>query len=206
MVHWTHSAEFSPSGRSVDSTHKSLIDTGKPENKASEKMEEEGMDRNIRLNLAYGSNLDIEKMAKRCPTAAIHGRGVLHGYRLLFKGEKGNAYATIEPSEGREVPVLLWDLNPEDEEALDIYEEYPLMYYKENLLVRSVEGGYLTAMAYIMSENTGGDIALNLPGDEYLEDIRKGYEDNGFDFGIIEEALRRSAEAVSDKDALQNVR
>ena len=55
------------------------------------------------IYLAYGSNLHIGQMQRRCPTAEVLGTSTLHGYRLVFNG-----VATIEPDPDRSVPVLLW--------------------------------------------------------------------------------------------------
>ena len=33
--------------------------------------------------LAYGSNLNVEQMKKRCPDAVVVGTAVLDGYRLM---------------------------------------------------------------------------------------------------------------------------
>ena len=49
--------------------------------------------------IAYGSNMDEEQMAYRCPMAQLLGRIELEDYCLLFKGSKRGAYATIEPEE-----------------------------------------------------------------------------------------------------------
>jgi len=143
------------------------------------------LERLEKLNLAYGSNLNLEQMHKRCSSAKIYRKGILENYRLLFKGRKGNAYLTIEPYEGCIVPVLLWSLEPTDEEALDHYEGYPVVYYKENLQIRLEDGKYITAMAYIMNEAVDHGIPLNLPSDKYLETVLEGYAENGFDPRII---------------------
>lgn len=152
-----------------------------------------------RLNLAYGSNLNLEQMHKRCPSAKIYGKGILEDYRLLFKGRKGNAYLTIEPYVGCFVPVLLWSLEPSDEEALDHYEGYPVVYFKENLLIRTDEGKYITAMAYIMNETEGHEKPLNRPSDKYLEAVLKGYEENGFDQRIIHAVLKLSENELNKR-------
>lgn len=41
---------------------------------------------NKTLYLAYGSNLNLEQMAYRCPTAKPVGQVVLKDYQLLFRG------------------------------------------------------------------------------------------------------------------------
>ncbi|MBO5160262.1 MAG: gamma-glutamylcyclotransferase, partial [Lachnospiraceae bacterium] len=65
--------------------------------------------------MAYGSNLNQKQMKFRCPTAKVIGIGEVKGYELLFKGSPYGAFATIEPKEGAKVPVLIWEVGPEDE-------------------------------------------------------------------------------------------
>lgn len=149
------------------------------------------------LNIAYGSNLNLEQMAYRCPTAKVYGRGMLRGYRLLFKGIPGNAYATIEPYEGDKVPVLIWELQQEDEKALDFYEGFPNFYYKEYLDVELEDGGTVTVMVYIMTGKIKDRIHLNLPSQSYLRIVEAGYRSAGFDTSIIEDALKVSEDAIN---------
>jgi len=70
-----------------------------------------------RLYIAYGSNLNLEQMAHRCPTAEVVGKSILRGWALRFR-----SVATVERCPGKNVPVLVWKIKPEDEAALDIYE------------------------------------------------------------------------------------
>ena len=99
------------------------------------------------LYIAYGSNLNLAQMAGRCPTAEVVGKAMLRGWRLAFR-----SVATIERRIGYSVPVLVWKLRPEDETALDRYEGWPNLYYKENLKV-TLDGKRRTAMVYIMNGN-----------------------------------------------------
>lgn len=62
--------------------------------------------------IAYGSNLNLEQMARRCPTAKVVGSTTLKNYRLMFRGGSHTAVATVERSQGDEVPVLIWRLQP----------------------------------------------------------------------------------------------
>ena len=101
--------------------------------------------------IAYGSNLNIEQMADRCPTARVVGTTVLDDYQLVFQ-----RVATIVPHPGAKVPVAIWEIDEECEEALDIYEGYPHLYRKENKEV-VVNGKKVTAMVYIMNH---GSLAL----------------------------------------------
>lgn len=153
-----------------------------------------------RLYIAYGSNLNLQQMAKRCPTAKVYGKGELKDFRLLFKGVPNNAYATIESFKGGKVPVLVWEVKPKDEKALDIYEGFPNFYYKKDLEVELESGEIVTAMVYIMTDKIKDRINLNLPSERYLKIVEEGYTDAGFDIGFIEEALKVSAEAISENN------
>lgn len=44
-----------------------------------------------RLYFAYGSNINLEQMAVRCPAALMVGPAVLDGYELLFRGNRRGA-------------------------------------------------------------------------------------------------------------------
>ena len=59
-----------------------------------------------RFYIAYGSNLNIEQMARRCPTAEIVGTAFLRNWRLMFRG-KNTAVATVEKHDGSQVPVYV---------------------------------------------------------------------------------------------------
>ena len=64
-----------------------------------------------RYYLAYGSNLDMERMGKRCPYAVVVGTTEIMGYRLLFKKSKTGCYATIEQDANESVPAVVWKLS-----------------------------------------------------------------------------------------------
>ena len=46
--------------------------------------------------LAYGSNIDLDRMESRCPYARLVGTTTIPGHRLLFKKSKTGSYLTIE--------------------------------------------------------------------------------------------------------------
>ncbi len=46
--------------------------------------------------VAYGSNMNVDQMKVRCPEAKAVGTTFLEGYRLLFRGNLGFAYLTVE--------------------------------------------------------------------------------------------------------------
>ncbi|MEY8392581.1 gamma-glutamylcyclotransferase family protein [Lachnospiraceae bacterium 45-W7] len=137
-----------------------------------------------RLYIAYGSNLNLKQMARRCPTAEAAGKTYLHNYRLMFRG-KGTAVATVEKYQGSKVPVLIWRLQPDDERSLDIYEGYPHLYRKEMLRI-SINGKRMSAMIYIMNEASH---PYDTPSRSYFETIRQGYENSGFNPGFLRQGV-----------------
>lgn len=137
-----------------------------------------------KLYIAYGSNIDEEQMAHRCPAASVVGTAIVEGHRLLFKGAKDRAYATIEPEEGSHVPVLIWEISREDERRLDRYEGYPKFYNKKELPVL-VNGETRNAMVYIMDERN----QQNKPGYNYYVILARAYIKYGFDDFILKRAL-----------------
>ena len=144
--------------------------------------------------LAYGSNLNLEQMYYRCPKSRIVGTGVLKDYRLAFHGSPGNAHATVLPSKGGIVPVLIWDVPSEDERRLDRYEGFPNYYYKQDLeVVMDNSRRKVTAMAYIMDDGR----MVNYPSELYVRTIAQGYEDCRFDIDILREALYTNIREVT---------
>lgn len=146
------------------------------------------MNKESSIYLAYGSNLNLRQMAQRCPTAKVLGGAKLTGYRLFFQGSRGGAVATVEKEKGGSVPVLLWEIQPQDEAALDRYEGHPWLYRKETVKVR-FKGKWIAAMVYIMNEGR----PLGAPGRYYYEIIREGYKNAEFHIPILDEAVRKSA-------------
>ena len=143
----------------------------------------------LRLYLAYGSNLNKRQMERRCPDARAVGTAELPGWRLMFKGSKSGNYLTIERADGYTVPVAVWAVSERDERNLDRYEGCPTFYYKTELDVelREAESGgsrRVQAFVYIMHE----DRKLGRPTESYVNCCREGYETFGFDPAILMEA------------------
>ena len=134
-----------------------------------------------KLYIAYGSNMDEKQMAYRCPEAQLLGTAEVENYRLLFKGSKTGAAATIETE-------LVWRITEQDERSLDRYEGYPRFYYKKNLEIL-FEGERKTAMVYVMHEEN----PLGIPSQRYQEVISNAYRKFGFDSAILEKALADSS-------------
>ena len=145
-----------------------------------------------RLYIAYGSNLNLEQMKRRCPTAEVVGRAELKDWRLWFRGGNRSAVATIEQEQGFTVPVLIWRIQPEDEVALNHYEGFPFLYRKETLRL-TVNGKWVRAMVYVMNADRH---SYGIPSAGYFNTIREGYESAGFNVSILYDALKHSKEAT----------
>ena len=142
-----------------------------------------------KMYIAYGSNMDLEQMQRRCPEAELLGTGRIENWRLMFKGSKTGAYATIEREKGQNVPILLWRITATDEERLDRYEGFPSFYYKRTIQATRTGAndedlGKTRGMVYIMHEER----KLGVPSIHYLEVLAKAYEKFGFDEEILGEA------------------
>lgn len=147
-----------------------------------------------RYYIAYGSNLNLEQMKRRCPTAEVVGASELKEYKLVFKGALTNAYATIEECTDGAVPVLIWSLKPQDEKALDRYEGYPRFYFKEMHTI-VVNNEPVEAMVYIMNK----ECKEGIPSGNYYNTIMKGYKDNGLSTEYLEQALKECVKNVNGK-------
>jgi len=134
-----------------------------------------------RIYLAYGSNINLEQMARRCPTAKVLESKMLQGHELEFRG-----VATIVPKKGAEVPVLIWEIDERDEIVLDRYEGFPGFYRKE-IFEMEVNGKMRESMAYVMNR---GVIAPS--SQQYYQTIQNGYRANGMDEHYLERALMQS--------------
>lgn len=144
-----------------------------------------------KLYIAYGSNINIEQMKHRCPTAKTIGTTKIKDYELLFRGSKTGAYATIEPCEGSFVPALIWSIEPKDEIALDRYEGYPTFYEKEDVELE-LNGERVEAFVYVMTEGH----KLGIPAEYYLDTIKEGYLSVEFQIETLENALEKTREKM----------
>lgn len=142
-----------------------------------------------KLYIAYGSNMNVAQMKRRCRTAIAVGE--VMDYRLRFYGRYDSAVATIEAAKGNSVPVLVWKIRPNDEKSLDIYEGYPHLYRKETIDVE-VNGKQYSGMVYIMNENSA--FSYSHPSPYYVRTIAEGYKTCGLDPQMLYEAISNNCE------------
>src|SRR4051794_30063719 len=123
---------------------------------------------NTRLYFAYGSNLNLDGMASRCPDSESVGVATLGRWALTFRG-----VADIESRKGARTHGALWRISARDLERLDAYEGYPGLYRRELLPVQAADGR-VQAITYVMNDDY-----LGLPSSAYYRAIKRGYEQWG---------------------------
>lgn len=144
-----------------------------------------------RLFAAYGVGINRIEMAKRCPTAKLLGASTLRNHRLAFRGSHAAAVANIEPAKGHSVPVLVWEITPMDEAALELHEGFPHLYEKQQFRIR-LDGMLVNCMAYVIR----GDRPFGKPSAFYYSAVLEGYKAAGFDVDILRTAVSESAEPI----------
>lgn len=135
--------------------------------------------RGERLYWAYGSNLHIESMRKRCPGAQPFGPLTLEG-RLVFR-----VYADVVYANGLWVPGGLWWITYAHERALDRYEGVAGGHYARHHLTLAVDGVEQRCLYYRMVDQRG----LAPPSAHYLDVVVEGYRDFGLDLDVLSRAL-----------------
>ena len=143
------------------------------------------------IYIAYGSNMNTDQMAHRCPDAKLLGTGKLLGYRLSFY-----VHATVERSrtKGSYVPVAVWEITQADEERLDRYEGFPNYYTKEERPIQMIKGTRVKGIVYIMKLKRCG-----LPTGQYYHGILSAYHELGL-HAEIEKVLNPSVRRALPRD------
>jgi hypothetical protein len=138
------------------------------------------------LYFAYGSNLNVAAMKRRCPKAKKVGRLILPNAKLVFRGVADVIWAPKS-----RCPGGLWEITRKCEAALDRYEGVASgLYRKEYLTVRLAKGGEpQQVLVYLMNSD-----GVMPPWEEYIDTIAQGYRDFGLDRYLcyLDQALEHS--------------
>jgi phage replication-related protein YjqB (UPF0714/DUF867 family) len=126
---------------------------------------------------AYGSNLCVQQMARRCPGAVDPRPAMLADHDWLIN-ERG--VATVEPFHGSQVHGVVWRLTDHDLAALDSAEGVPVRYRRDKLTVHT-DDGPSEAWVYIDHRVDPGP-----PRPGYLERIIDGAMHHGLPARWIE--------------------
>ena len=131
------------------------------------------------LYFAYGSNLNLFQMKRRCKDSVFLKKYELKGYRLNFRSKY--KAADIEKSKNSLVPGALFEISKSDEKKLDVYEDYPILYKKLYFTYYNK-----TVMTYIMVNKT----EFRYPTERYLNVVKRGYKDCKLDTKYLKVALQ----------------
>lgn len=116
---------------------------------------------------AYGSNMNVDQMADRCPGATVIGVGVLRDHRFVINRR---GVATVVRSAGDEVHGVLWRVGAEHRETLDRLEgHHEDGRYDRLTMVVEVRGETVECELYVDPDSAGGP-----PRDGYLDLVVTG--------------------------------
>jgi gamma-glutamylcyclotransferase (GGCT)/AIG2-like uncharacterized protein YtfP len=130
------------------------------------------------LYFAYGSNLNLFQMKRRCKDSIFLKKINLKDFRLTFRSKY--RAADIEPKKNSIVPGGLFDISKSDEKKLDVYEDYPSLYIKFYFTYYRKK-----VMTYTMVNKT----PFRFPTERYLNVVKRGYKDCGLDSKYLTQGL-----------------
>jgi gamma-glutamylcyclotransferase (GGCT)/AIG2-like uncharacterized protein YtfP len=119
------------------------------------------------LYFAYGSNLNLTQMKKRCLDSVPVAKVQLKGYKLVF-----NRVADIIESTNDVVYGAIYEVSDKDIKNLDNYEGFPRLYTKIKVEVEDDAGDMYKAFVYIMVVKGRGEAA-----ESYYNIIKQGFKD-----------------------------
>jgi len=135
------------------------------------------------LYFAYGANMNLGEMDRRCPGAESLGPARLEGFRFLIN-ERG--VATIAGAPGRVVHGGLWNLTEEHFETLDRFEGVRHGHYARLLVdVRRDGAEPVRVQVYQDLRHAPGP-----PRPGYLERVIEGARQHGLPASYIDELDR----------------
>ena len=132
------------------------------------------------LYFAYGSNLNLFQMKRRCKDSIFLKKYELKGYRLNFRSKY--RAADIEKSKNSLVQGALFEISKSDEKKLDVYEDYPNLYKKLYFTYYNKP-----VMTYIMVNKT----EFRYPTERYLNVVKQGYKDCNLNISYLKKALNK---------------
>ena len=137
----------------------------------------------MELYFAYGSNLDIEQVNRRCGNSGNVRKvsiGYLPEHKLAFTQyypDWGGGVADVVKSPNSRVWGILYELSKEALELLDKYEGYPKDYTRTKHTIITLDGHPSLAWVYSVLRKDGDFIA---PSQKYIDIIKRTAKESGF--------------------------
>ena len=130
------------------------------------------------LYFAYGSNLHLFQMKRRCKDSVFLKKIRLVNFKLTFRSKY--RAADIEPKKNSIVPGALFEISKSDEKKLDVYEDFPKLYEKYYFYYYGKK-----VMTYTMVNKS----PFRYPTERYLNIVKRGYKNCGLNFKYLKLAL-----------------
>ncbi len=117
-------------------------------------------------------------MKRRCKDSIFLKKINLKNFRLTFRSKY--KAADIEPKKNSIVPGALFEISKSDEQKLDIYEDFPILYKKYYFFYNRKK-----VMTYVMVKKS----EFRSPTEKYLNTIKKGYKNCDLKMSYLIKAL-----------------
>ena len=131
------------------------------------------------LYFAYGSNLHLFQMKRRCKDSVFLKKIKLEDFKLTFRSKY--RAADIEPKKNSIVPGALFEISKSDEKKLDVYEDFPHLYSKHYFYYYGKK-----VMTYTMVNKS----PFRYPTERYLNIVKCGYKDCNLEINYLISALK----------------
>ena len=131
------------------------------------------------LYFAYGSNLNLFQMKRRCKDSVFLKKINLKNFKLTFRSKY--RAADIESKRNSIVCGGLFEISKSDEKKLDVYEDFPILYKKHYFYYYGKR-----VMTYTMVKKS----PFKFPTERYLNVVKKGYRDCKLDEKFLIKALQ----------------
>ncbi len=143
------------------------------------------------LYFAFGSNMDTDQMARRCPGTEPVGRATLADHRLVFRGpsrNRGGGVLSVDASPDDTVTGVLYAVGDEHLLALDRYEGAPEWYLRMPCSVVGSDGRAHDAILYRLP----GHVTEMPPTAAYLTQVAAAFGAHGLDPAPLHDATDRA--------------
>jgi gamma-glutamylcyclotransferase (GGCT)/AIG2-like uncharacterized protein YtfP len=102
---------------------------------------------------AYGSNMSVALMRRRCRGAELVGAARLDGWRYIVTRD---GYGSIVPAAGSTVHGVLWRITPRDLAALNAFESIDSGLYVRRVLAVRCRARRTPALTYVSPNRVAG--------------------------------------------------
>ena len=144
------------------------------------------------LYFAFGSNLHLDQMRRRCPASRYIGTAKLHGYWFYINSR---GYANVTPSRDDCVEGLVYLLSADDEASLDIYEGVSSADYEKQ---------FLPVEIFTASINLVGRLVSDLVQELKAENFSSARDPNSPIRGEVTKALVYVSERYQDEGPIRD--